>query len=92
MLFIFAAIFGIAWGGIETSESPMTAWLFGLKSHPIVFGTISLAFTVGAAIGPIVTGYIFDTTGEYQVAFIIMAILGIIGIGFTSFLKGMAKS
>ena len=92
MLYVFAAVFGIAYGGVETSESPMTAWIFGLKSHGLVFGTLSLGFTVGASLGPLMTGFIFDINGSYKLAFIILAAIGVIGIAFTAFLRPLIKN
>ena len=89
MLYVFSAVFGFAYAGVETSESPMTAWLFGLKSHGMVFGTISLFFTIGAAVGPWVTAYIFDITGKYQNAFIIAGAVGIVGLIFTTLLQSL---
>ena len=87
--YVFSAIFGFSFAGMETSESPMAAWLFGLKAHGQVFGTIIVAFTVGASLGPLLTGYIFDITGRYQLAFLILAAFGVIGVIFTSFLKSL---
>ena len=70
----------------------MTAWLFGLKSHGLVFGTLSLGFTVGASLGPLMTGFIFDINGSYKLAFIILAAIGVIGIAFTAFLRPLIKN
>jgi MFS family permease len=92
MLYLFAVVFGIAYGGTETSESPMTAWLFGLKSHGLVFGTLSLGFTVGASLGPLMTGYIFDIKGSYKLAFVILAALGIVGMVFTALLRSLVEN
>lgn len=76
--YAFAALFGFG-TGIVTVESPLAAWLFGLRSHGLIFGIISLGFTIGAALGPFLTGFIFDTKGSYQLAFIICGVVGIIG-------------
>ena len=78
-LYAFAAVFGFAYGGIESSESPIVANLFGLKSHGAIFGVLAMCFTLGSAAGPFIAGYIFDTYGSYQMAFIIMAALGLLG-------------
>jgi MFS family permease len=86
-LYIFAAIFGFAYGGTETSESPMVAWLFGIKSHGLIFGVQTLWFAIGAAVGPLAAGFIFDTYTSYQNAFVIMAVLGIIGVILSLALK-----
>jgi len=76
--YAFAALFGFG-TGIVIVESPLAAWLFGLRSHGLIFGIISLGFTIGAALGPFLTGFIFDTKGSYQLAFIICGVVGIIG-------------
>ena len=89
MLYVFSVVFGFAFAGMETSESPMVAWLFGLKSHGLVFGVIGLFFTIGASLGPLMTGFIFDMTGKYQLAFSILAVIGAIGFLFTTFLRSL---
>ena len=37
-------------------------------------------FTVGAAAGPFLAGYIFDVTGSYELAFLVCAALSIVGL------------
>ena len=80
MLYVFAVIFGFAQGGVAPSESPMVASLFGLRSHGLIYGVLSLGFTIGASIGPLMTGYIFDLTGSYQAAFLVGAVVGFVGL------------
>ncbi len=79
-LYLFAIVFGFTLGGMGTSESPLVARLFGLSSHGLIFGVAGIGFTGGAAIGPLVMGYIFDLTGSYQMAFPICAALGVVGL------------
>lgn len=85
--YLFAVAFGCVMGGSGAAESPMVARLFGLSSHGLIYGVVHLGFTVGAAIGPFVTGYIFDVTGGYQTAFLVCAAFGIIGIVLTLILR-----
>ena len=80
MLYLFAIIFGFASGGMAASESPLAAWLFGLTSHGLIYGVVHLGFTAGAAVGPVLTGYIFDLTGSYKWAFLLCAAFAIAGI------------
>jgi len=87
MLYLFALVFGIALGGMAASESPLVAGLFGLSSHGLIFAVIGLGFTSGAAIGPFVTGYIFDSTGSYQVAFLVCAALAVVGLMLAAILR-----
>jgi len=87
MLYLFAAVFGFAYGGLMTLMSPMVAELFGLKSHGSIYGTVLFGMTVGAAFGPPLAGHIFDIADSYHLAFIIFAVLSTIGLMLTSFLK-----
>jgi len=80
MLYLCIAIFGLAYGGIAASESPIVAGLFGLRSHGVILGVAAIGFCIGAAAGPFVSGYIFDLTGSYQTAFLTSAIFATVGL------------
>jgi MFS family permease len=80
MLYLFAMAFGIALGGTGTSESPLIARLFGLSSHGLIYGVAALSWTAGSAAGPIVTGYMFDIIGNYQLAFMVSAVIAVLGL------------
>lgn len=80
MLYLIAFVFGIGYGDLVASESPLVASVFGLKSMGLIFGFLSNAFSLGAAVGPVVAGYIFDVTASYQTAFILTTVVGIIGL------------
>lgn len=87
MLYVFAAIFGFAYGACVAGEAPLVADLFGLDSHGVIFGVVSFSFTMGAAIGSFQTGYIFDVTSSYQTAFIICGVIAVFGLVLTVILK-----
>jgi MFS family permease len=80
ILYLFAVVFGIGIGGVGTSESPLLARLFGLTSHGLIYGVVGLSWTLGGAVGPFITGYLCDVMGNYQVAFLISALLGVLGL------------
>ena len=85
--FLFAVFWGLAFGDCSTMESPIVAWLFGLASHGVILGFFAFSFTIGAAIGPLIFGYLFDVTGNYQIAFLICAVLAILAIVLTILIK-----
>jgi MFS family permease len=87
ILYLFIVMLGFAGGGMAASESPITAWLFGLGSHGLVYGVVHVGFTLGAAAGPFVMGYIFDLTDSYQFAFLTCAVFSAIGVLLTMMLK-----
>jgi len=91
MFYLFAAAFGLALGGMATSESPLVARLFGLRSHGLIFGVAFLSHVIGGALGPVVTGYIFDLTQSYQIAFLICAAFGVAGLILTVAMRPTKK-
>jgi len=92
-LYLFVVIFGFALGGCATSESPLVAGLFGLSSHGLILGVINLlGFTFGAAVGPLIGGYIFDMTSSYQLAFIACGAMSVVGLTLTALLSPIKTS
>jgi len=87
MLFLIAGIFGFAYGGIAVSHSPLVAELFGLRSHGLIFGVFAVSVSWGGAMGPLLTGYLFDVTNSYQMAFLLCAAISFIGLLFAALLK-----
>jgi len=85
-IYLFAIFYGFAYGGCEAQWSPMAATLFGLSSLGLILGTVAIGFSVGSALGPVVTGYIFDISGSYQIAFLVCAVASVIGLTLTTFL------
>jgi len=90
-LYLFALIFGIAYGDIVPQQSPLVASIFGLASHGLIFGVVDLGFTIGAAVGPFIAGYTFDVAGSYHMAFIISAVVSFIGLLLTAILRSPRK-
>jgi len=91
MLYLFAIIYGIGSGGGAPVESTVVAELFGMKSHGSIFGLVSCSFTIGSAIGPLLAGYLFDVNGSYQMAFLVCAGLGIVGVMMAAILRPTKK-
>lgn len=74
MFYLSAAIFGFSYGGQVPLFPALTGELFGLRHMGIIFGVIMLAAGVGGSIGPLLAGYVFDSTGSYSIAFSIAGI------------------
>lgn len=86
-LYLFSIVFGFAYGGMQVLFSPLVAELFGTRSHGVILAAGALAGSIGAAVGPIVAGYLFDTLGSYTVAFVICAVLAFAGLASTLLLE-----
>ena len=83
MLFLFAVVFGFAFGGSAVVRSPLLADIFGLTSHGMIFGIADFFWSVGGAFGSFLAGYIFDVTGSYQIAFQLSVAAGILSLILT---------
>ena len=87
MFYLFAAVFGFAWGGLGSIQSPIVAELFGLSSHGVILGFVFFTDCFGGAIGTVLAGRIFDVTVSYQLAFLICAVFSVVCIIFATLLR-----
>jgi MFS family permease len=90
-LYLFSLLFGFNHGGNATAQAPLAARIFGLKAHGAIFAACALGFTLGGSLGPLVSGYIFDSVGSYTPAFIICGVVGLAGLTLTALLKPTAR-
>ncbi len=86
MFYVFAVVFGAAYGGAGSLQPLVSAELFGLSSLGIIFGSVHFWGTTGGALGAPLAGSIFDVTGSYSLALLICVILGVLAIILSSIL------
>ena len=70
MLYLFAVLFGFAFGGGGPVTAALITEVFGLRRLGVLMGINSASWGIGAALGPAVAGYIFDISGSYLFAFL----------------------
>ena len=73
---VVASIFGTAVGGILVVPVVAYANYFGRRSLSAIRGVTEPFVSLGQAIGALFSGIIYDVTGSYKDAFLILAILG----------------
>jgi len=83
MLYIFAGVFGLAYGGLAPLQTLIIAELFGTESLGIIHGSLMLFTLMGSASGPPLAGTIFDVKGGYGLAFLICVVIGALAIIFS---------
>ena len=76
--YIFAVLFGLAYGGFIPLLIVVPSELFGVKSLGVILGALILYTHIGSAVGAPLSGYIFDTTGSYRLALIIIVVFSAI--------------
>ena len=70
MFFVFAALYGMAYGGIDPPVVSLVGDAFGTANIGSLMGLMMVAWGLGAAAGPYLGGVVFDHTGTYNLAFI----------------------
>jgi len=92
LLFVFAGVYGFAHGGLLTVISPTVAELFGTDSHGVLFGIVLFCGTLGGALGPWLAGALFDSSGSYSVAFLLLTGVALLGVVLLLMLRPIAAS
>jgi len=87
MFYIFACLFGIAYGGLSPSVTATVSDSFGTRHLGAIMGILDLGWVIGGAAGPAIAGYIFDVTGKYFLAFIFVALAALIVAILILFIK-----
>jgi MFS family permease len=73
VFYTIAVVFGLLWGGLSTMIMALIGDVFGLRSIGVIMGVMSAGWSLGAATGPAIGGFIFDMSGYYSTAFVIGA-------------------
>lgn len=87
MLYLFAIIFGFAYGGMAALIAPSVEEFFGLNSLGVILGFILFGIAIGEGSSPVIAGYLYDITGNYNTAFLLCAIFSVIGLILVLLLK-----
>jgi MFS family permease len=87
MFYLFAIVFGFAYGGEVPQMAALVGQLFGLRSVATLVGVVLIGVSIGGALGSWAGGRIFDVTQDYQVAFTIAAIVSFAALMLALMLK-----
>ncbi len=69
--YIFAFLFGFGWGGMGPATAALIGNTFGLGRLGAILGLLDVGFNIGAAIGPVVGGLIYDLRQSYFLSFLL---------------------
>lgn len=88
---LVVCIIGLCFGGLLGIFPTVTADLFGLKNLGQNYGIMFFAFAAAAFIGPRLAAKVKEINGDYSIAFIVTAIMGLIGVFLTLFVQAQLK-
>jgi len=75
MFYLFAIVFGFAYGGEVPQMAALVGQFFGLRSVAALVGVVLIGLSIGGALGSLMGGRIFDLTQSYQVAFTVAVVV-----------------
>ena len=88
---LFAIIFGAFIAIASMGPSYLTSEIFGKKEYGTILGIVIMFFQLGGAIGPTLSGFIYDSTGEYTITWVIFIVLLIVTFGTFLFAINLAS-
>ncbi len=87
MFYLFALVFGFAYGGEVPQMPVLVERFFGMRAVAAIVGVTVLGATIGGAFGSWTGGQIFDVTQSYQLAFIVAAAIAFTATVLTLMLR-----
>ena len=85
--YVFAVAFGFGYSSFSTSVGALVGDVFGAARIGTIFGILELGLGIGAAVGVLVSGAIYDISGSYFYAFLIAAGIWIIASITTALIR-----
>ncbi|MGE3772872.1 MAG: MFS transporter [Gammaproteobacteria bacterium] len=89
LLWLAAALFGLAYGGGVTVVAPICTQIFGRAHVAAIVGTLFAFTALPCALGPWLAGWLFDLTGGYRVMLWLAAAANVLAL-LLSLLLGRA--
>jgi len=72
-LYAFTVVFGLSYSGPLVLFPLLASAVFGKRSFSLIDAVITVVgLSIGGAVGPVLTGWIYDRTGTYKLLFVVM--------------------
>jgi OFA family oxalate/formate antiporter-like MFS transporter len=82
-LSVASVLIGFNYGANLSVFPSATKDYFGLRNFGVNYGFISTAWGVGGILGPMLSGYIYDTSKNFHEAYLIATVCLLIAAGLT---------
>ena len=77
------ALTGLSYGALFSLFPSATAHFYGIRNLGVNYGLVFTAWGLAGIIGPLVAGWAVDTTGSYQLSYLVCAALLVIAGGLS---------
>ena len=79
MAFLFAVLLGISFGGRSPLTTVIRSIYFGRRAFASITGISMVPMNGFMIVLPLFAGYMFDTTGSYDIPFLLLIVLNFVG-------------
>ena len=76
-VYVFSAVMGFLWLATVPATSGLVAVMFGTRYMALLYGIVFLGHQIGSFIGVWLGGWLYDTSGNYDVVWWLSVVLGI---------------
>jgi OFA family oxalate/formate antiporter-like MFS transporter len=86
------SVVGLCFGAFMGIYPGFTADQFGAKHNSVNYGIMFIGFALAGVFGPTIMSNVYNTDGSYGRAFVIAAVLAVVGLILTSVYRGWTKA
>ena len=79
LIFVFIVMFGMTIGNLLMLQPLLIAQRFGVLDYPSIFGRSQAVAIIGVAGGPLLVGWLFDVFGSYEIPYVTIALMCVVG-------------
>ena len=87
LMIVGAGLAGVGYGALLAVFPSLMAQFYGLKYYGTNYGILYTAWGMGGFIGPMLAAFVVDTTGSYQIAYQVCAVLMAVTVGLALWLQ-----
>ncbi len=79
VIWLYSVTLGLGGGSWFPGISMTTSISFGLTAYGVIFGIYTMLFFIAQAFGPLAAGRVFDISGSYTLAFVLVIVVVVAG-------------
>lgn len=87
LMIVGAGLAGVGYGALLAVFPSLMAQFYGLKYYGTNYGILYTAWGMGGFIGPMLAALVVDSTGSYQIAYQVCAVLMAVTVGLALWLQ-----
>jgi len=80
MAWFYAISMGLGIGSWLPTMAMLVSSYFGMANYGAIFGAVTIPYAIGSAVGPLVAGGMYDTSGNYDTVFVLFLVCLLVSV------------